>query len=81
MTSWIVLIFGLLGAWHYTDLHSDSALQNIVYPILFAVFLIVLLIKLVLLFGPESGRGGGGFGGSGGFSGGDGSCGGDGGSC
>ena len=83
MISWIVIIGGLWASWSFSDFESQSTLYNMVCPLLVFVFLVSLLIKLVVFFGPESGRGGHGDGGGGFFggSGGDGGCGGDGGSC
>lgn len=81
MISWLVIVIGLAASWSYTALESPSTFQNTVCPLLVTVFLISLLLKVVFLMGPSSGRGGhggdcGGFGGSGG-----GDCGGDGGGC
>lgn len=82
MISWIVILIGLWVSWSYSDLEAQSALYSMVCPLLVFVFLVSLLIKFVVLIGPESGRGGHGDGGGGFFGGsGDGGGGGDGGSC
>lgn len=84
MISWIIILIGLWVSWSYTDLGSQSALHSMVCPILAFVFLVSLIIKLVVLIGPDSGRGGHGDSGGGfwgGSGGGGGDCGGDGGSC
>lgn len=76
--SWVLNIAGLVASWYYTDLESESSVQNMLCPILVTVFLIIILVKFVLLLGPKSGRGGddggsfGGFGGDGNWGGGDG---------
>jgi len=84
MTSWIIVIFGLVASWNYTDFESESAIFDTVCPVFVFIFLVATLIKFVLLIGPDSGRSGhdGGSGSFGGFGGGgDGGCGGDGGGC
>jgi len=77
MKSWIVITIGLLASWHYTDIASDSVWQNVVCPALVFIFLVSLLIKVAVLFGPDDGRGGH----MGGIDGGGGGFGGDGGDC
>ena len=78
MKSCLVNIAGLAISWYYTDLHAESSIQNMLCPILVAVFLMILAVKLAYLFGPEKARGGGSDGGFGGFGGGgDGGGGGD----
>ncbi len=75
--SWIINILGLLASWYFTDIESDSVLQGIICPIFIGVFLISIVVKVVFLLGPDSGRGGsGGDGGGflGGGDGGDGGC-------
>lgn len=82
MISWCIHIMGLLLTWQFTVLPSDSFFQGILCPLLFALFLIFSLCKLVFLFGPEHnafrhsnhGGGGGYFGGGGDGGGGDGAC-------
>ncbi|ASP40708.1 hypothetical protein CHH28_19435 [Bacterioplanes sanyensis] len=83
MFSWIVLILGFAASWHYTDIQSEGVFQSMILPVLVGVFLILLLMRIVFLLGPDSGRGGHGGGSSGGgFGGSDGGCGGgDGGGC
>ena len=50
------MLGGLAASWHYSDLHGLSALNNLGAPILFLVFLIALLSKLVIMLGLENGR-------------------------
>lgn len=73
---WIINVAGLIVFWHFTDLKSESVIQSAICPLLVAVFLIGIAIKVVIALGPSSGRGsdgGGGF--FGGFDGGgDGGC-------
>jgi len=76
MKSWLVIIVGLIACWNLTDLDSPSGFQNLFCPLMLGVFLIALLVKVVFLIGPGSGRGG-----HGGDGGGGGDCGGDGGGC
>ncbi|MBB3169439.1 hypothetical protein [Simiduia aestuariiviva] len=79
MKSWLITIIGLLGAWYYTDLASKSNFYGVLCPILAGLFLVILIVKIVAMIGPENGRGSGDGGGGffdGGF-GGDGGCGGD----
>ena len=64
-------IVGFLGFFYFTDLESSSTFQNMFSPVMVGLFGMLLLIKFVLLLGPESGRGGRGDGG-GYFGGGDG---------
>ncbi|MES9942975.1 MAG: hypothetical protein ABW104_05585 [Candidatus Thiodiazotropha sp. 6PLUC2] len=71
MISWLVIVVGLYLSWNFTELESASSLQNTLCPILVFLFLIALLVKIVFLMGPSSGRdvgsgGGGFFGGDGG---------------
>lgn len=75
---WIINIVGLVGSWYYSSLESESILQNTICPILVAVFLIGIVVKIVLALGPAGGHGGDGGGGGffSGFDGGDGGCGG-----
>lgn len=76
MKSWLVIIVGLVGSWHYTDLASESVFHSAFCPIMVGLFLIALLVKIVALLGPASNSrigDSGGFGGDGG-SGGDGGC-------
>ena len=77
MGSWLVIILGLIGSWQYANLESSSAIQSVLCPLMFGLFLIALLVKIVVLLGHKtSGRSGSGF--TGDF-GGDNSLGGDGG--
>lgn len=82
MKSWIIILSGIVGCWHFSDLRSESALQSFFLPCLLIIFVIALAIKIAILLGPGNGSGGSG-GSPGGFSGGgdcgDGGCGGDGG--
>lgn len=84
MLSWLIRLSGLAISWHYTDLESAITFQNTICPILVAVFLMSVLIKVVAMMGP-SGKGGSGGSDGGGFFGGssdgDGGCGGGGGDC
>jgi hypothetical protein len=73
MKSWLVIIVGLMGSWHYTDLESGSGFQGVFCPIMAGLFLIVLLVKIIALPGPAgNSRGGDGGGFMGDGSGGDG---------
>lgn len=78
MLSWLIRIIGLVVSFYYTDLESKSLIDGVLCPILFAMFLIALALKLVVFLGPGQGGsgGGGGFfdGFGGGDGGGDGSC-------
>lgn len=58
MLSWIIIVLGLLGSFHYSDLGSQSVLHNMVCPVLVAVFLIALLVKVILLGRDHKGTGG-----------------------
>ena len=82
MIFWLTHIAGLLLAWHYTDLSSESILQSGLLPLLIVGLLISIALKLAV---HTHGGSSGGNGGSGGFfdgpGGGDGGCGGDGGGC
>lgn len=59
MVSWIILIVGLVTSWHFTDLEAASAWQGLVSPLIFGIFLILTVVRLVILAGPSSHRGGG----------------------
>jgi hypothetical protein len=80
MASWLIIILGLIGSWQYTDMESSSVFQSVFCPLMVGLFLIALLIKIVILLGPDNnGHGGDGGGFTGGFggdegSGGDGGC-------
>ena len=68
MASWMVIIFGFIGSWQYTDMESSSAFQSVFCPLMAGLFLIALLIKIVIFLGPDNnGRGGDGGGFTGGF--------------
>ena len=56
MKAWIIILSGLIASWHYSDLHSVSALNNLGAPFLFLLFLIALLSKLVIVLGLKNGR-------------------------
>jgi len=86
MVFWLIHIAGLLLAWHYTDLSSESILQSSLLPLLIVGLLISVMLKLAVhTHGSTSSSNGssGGFFDSpgGGNGGGDGGCGGDGGGC
>ena len=80
MKSLLIILSGLLSSWHYTDLSSESTLQNVLAPIGVVIFLISFCFWLVLKagFGSKTSKNGGFFGGNGGFGGdgggGDGGC-------
>ena len=75
MWSWLANFLGLVIFWELMDLESKSIFYGVVCPILFALFLILLMTKVFFLIG-RGGRGdGGGFWGDGdGGGGGDGGC-------
>lgn len=90
MWSWIIIVLGLVASGYFTDVHSESNLQAIVCPIIFAILIITTLIKASLissdLSSSRSGTNGTSFLGGGGFLGGDsgssgGDCSGGGGDC
>lgn len=58
MLSWIIIILGLLGSFHYSDLESQSVLYTRVCPVLVAVFLIALLVKVISSGRAHKGAGG-----------------------
>ncbi len=80
MIFWLIHIAGLLLAWHYTDLGSESILQSGLLPLLIVGLLISIALKLAV---HTHGGSSGGSDGSGGFFDGSdgGGCGGDGGGC
>jgi hypothetical protein len=51
MISWMFNILGLLVSWYLADLDSLSVTQNTFFPILVAVFLMVLLTKVASFLG------------------------------
>ncbi len=69
MLSWLFTLGGLTLSWLYTDLNSELFFYNTLCPILVALFLVVLLVKVVLWLGPKNGSGGGGGDGGGFFDG------------
>jgi hypothetical protein len=72
MKSWLVILIGLPGTWHYTDIASDSRVYSLLLPILFFVFLVTATIKIAIKLGPGGGHSSyGGDIGSGVFGGGD----------
>lgn len=76
MKSLMIILAGLYGSWHFTDLSSASALYRVFAPFCVFVFLVALLIWLISRgFGGNTHGGDG----DGGFWGGDGDGGGDGG--
>ena len=72
MKSLIVILLGLYGSWHVTDLASDSSLQRVLAPLGVVIFFIALAIWLVLKagFGAQANRSGSFFSGDGGDGGG-----------
>lgn len=48
MLSWVIITLGLGTTWYCSDVSSPSSLYNIVCPVLFFVFLISLIVKMVL---------------------------------
>ena len=50
LLSLVAIICGLVAAWYFTDLVSESAFKSILAPLLVAVFLISLMLWLVMLF-------------------------------
>ncbi len=90
MWSWIIIVLGLVASGYFTDVQSESNLQAIVCPIIFAILIIATLIKTSLLSSglsnSRSGTNGTSFLGGGGFVSGDGGsnggdCSGGGGDC
>lgn len=80
MKSWLLTFFGLAIFWLLTDMQSGSAFRNLFSPLMFTIFTLLALGKVVVFFGATSGNGGfgsgdgGGFGGGGDCGGGDGGC-------
>ena len=74
MKALVVILAGLYGAWHFTDLSSPDALNSVVAPFAVFIFLVALMLWLVLKggFAGKAERGGllgdndGSFGGDGG---------------
>ncbi|SEQ13553.1 hypothetical protein SAMN03080615_00584 [Amphritea atlantica] len=56
MKSIVIILAGLWISWHYTDLHSDQTLFNMVAPLGVLIFGASLAVWLVLRMG-SGGRG------------------------
>ena len=74
MIAWLVILVGLVTSFCYADLHSDNTVYSLWLPLVFVIFLIAFLLKLVFNFEwarsrVDSGAGDSGYGG-----GGDGGC-------
>ncbi|WP_087462130.1 hypothetical protein [Oleiphilus messinensis] len=77
MISLIVNLLVAYGAWHYIDIDSGDFITEAICPIIFAVSIVLLFIRIGNWFdGGGSGGGSGGWFGGGGFGDGGGSCGG-----
>ena len=50
MRTLLFLISGLLAGWYFMDISSESGLESVLFPFLFVVSLIGLLLKVVFLF-------------------------------
>lgn len=57
MKSWIIILIGLATSWHYMDIAADSQLHSILMPLLFFFFLVVFVIKIALMLGPDGNHG------------------------
>ncbi|MCE2027292.1 hypothetical protein [Sessilibacter corallicola] len=51
MFSWIFIVFALWASWFLTDIHSESTMENTIFPLLMLVFAINLLLKCIYFFG------------------------------
>lgn len=78
MKSLIFILIGLYLSWHYTDLASDSSIQNALAPL--GVFIFLILLAMWFVSKGDRRGGTGTSGGSGDYSG-DSCSGGDGGGC
>lgn len=82
MRFWLIHFGGLIVAWRYTDLDSESLLQSNILPLIIVGLLISVALRLAVnTHNNNSGGHGDGGGFFGGPDGGDGGCGGDGGGC
>jgi hypothetical protein len=63
MKALVIILAGLYGAWHFTDLNADSGWYNTVAPLMVAGFFLALLFWVILRQGQSArGRRGSGFG-------------------
>ncbi len=54
MRSWMLILLGVVGAWHYTDMLSQSLLRGMVAPIVFGSLLFALIIRVIRLLDSDS---------------------------
>lgn len=66
MKSWLVILAPMALSWHFLDIASGNGFEGVFLPLVFAVCLILCLIKLTLALGPRDSRRSG-SGGDGGF--------------
>lgn len=80
MKTKLVFLLLMLAAWSFSDITAANVLQNIIFPLIFSVCCLIILVKIFAKLGAFEGRGSGSAGGffadigGGDCGGGDGSC-------